>query len=119
MQPLNRVNRAPGSCTGLALVLSASALILAPGVARAAAPDVTVSDARMQVIMASRPAAGYFVLKNNGDTDVSLTGAAAPDCGSLMMHKSSEQGGMARMEMVQSVRVPGNGTIRFAPGGYH
>lgn len=101
----------------LAVVMSA--LPLAPGLARAATPNVQVSDARMQVIMAGRPAAGYFVLKNNAGTDVSLTGASAPDCASLMMHKSNEQGGMARMEMVQAVRVPGNGSVRFAPGGYH
>jgi copper(I)-binding protein len=73
----------------------------------------------MQVIMAGRPVAGYFVLKNNSDTQLSLTGASAPDCSSLMLHKSSNQNGTERMEMVSSVRIPMNGTVRFAPGGYH
>ena len=93
--------------------------VLAPCAAWAASPDVTVTDGRMQVIMAARPAAGYFVLRNRGHAPLSLTGANAPDCKSLMLHKSSQQGGMARMEMVDSVRVPAGGTVRFAPGGYH
>jgi copper(I)-binding protein len=82
-------------------------------------PDVAVTAARMQFVMAGRPAAGYFTLKNQGQTQLSLTGASAPDCGSLMMHRSTSQGGMSRMEMVDSIRIPPGGTAQFAPGGYH
>jgi hypothetical protein len=37
----------------------------------------------------------------------------------LMMHQSSNKGGMSGMDMVDKVSVPAGGTVRFAPGGYH
>ena len=104
-----------GQAVSLLLVLT----LTAPLSAWAAAPEVAVTDGRMQFIMSGRPAAGYFTLKNQGQTQLSLTGASAPDCGTVMLHRSTSQGGMARMEMVGSVNVPPGGTVQFAPGGYH
>lgn len=101
------------------LRIAAACLCVSFVAARAAQPDVAVSDGRISVIMASRPAAGYFQMTNNGDAPVTLTGASAPDCQSLMLHKSSNIGGMSSMQMVGSVAVPAHGTIRFEPGGYH
>jgi periplasmic copper chaperone A len=92
---------------------------LAPLTAFAASPEVAVTDGRMQVLIASRPAAGYFTVHNNGAQSLSLVGAQAPDCSSVMLHHSSEQGGMARMEMIDSVLVPPHGSVSFQPGGYH
>jgi copper(I)-binding protein len=60
-----------------------------------------VSGAYMQTTIPSRPAAGYFNLKNNGDVDLVLVGASSPGCQSTMMHKSESVGGMV------------------APGGFH
>ena len=93
----------------------------APGVTGpgSAAPDVAVTGGRIQVLLPSRPAAGYFTLENHGGSAVVLSGASAPDCQSLMLHQSTEDGGMARMAMVDAVPVPPHGTLRFAPGGYH
>ncbi len=73
----------------------------------------------MQVLLASRPAAGYFVLENHGRTPLVLSGASAPDCHSLMLHKSTSEGGMDRMTMVASVPVPPRGSVHFSPGDYH
>jgi copper(I)-binding protein len=87
--------------------------------ASAASPDVTVTEGRMQVLLPSRPAAGYFTLENRGNTPLVLSGASAPDCQSLMLHQSTTEGGVARMAMVASVPVPPHGSVRFTPGGYH
>lgn len=95
------------------------ALAVAPPAAWAASPDVAVTGGRMQVLLPSRPAAGYFTLENRGNTPLALSGASAPDCQSLMLHQSTETGGMARMAMVDSVPVPPHGSINFSPGGYH
>jgi hypothetical protein len=73
----------------------------------------------MQVLMPSRPAAGYFTLENRGSTPLVLSGASAPDCQSLMLHQSTTEGGVARMAMVGSLPVPPHGSVRFTPGGYH
>jgi copper(I)-binding protein len=82
-------------------------------------PDVAVTGGQMRVLLPSRPAAGYFTLENHGGSALVLSGASAPDCQSLMLHQSTEDGGMARMAMVTSVPVPPHGMVRFAPGGYH
>jgi copper(I)-binding protein len=37
----------------------------------------------------------------------------------LMIHQSSNKGGMSGMDMVDKVDVPAGGKIAFAPGGYH
>ena len=85
----------------------------------ALAADVEITDAWMRALPAKLPAAGYFTLHNKARSAVSLTGAASPLCGMLMLHRSVDKGGMGSMEDVQSVAVPPGGTIRFAPGGYH
>jgi periplasmic copper chaperone A len=108
---------------GLAVksLLAAAFLVpaITPPLVMAASPSVTVTEARLQVLIPSRPAAGYFTLRNDGAQPLSLTGAQAADCESLMLHRSMEQGGMARMEMVDAVSIPAHGTLRFQPGGYH
>ena len=78
-----------------------------------------MTQGRIQVLLPSRPAAGYFTLENRGGTPLVLSGASAPDCQSLMLHQSTTEGGIARMAMVASVPVPPHGSVQFAPGGYH
>ena len=78
-----------------------------------------VSGAYMQTTIPSRPAAGYFTLKNNGDVDRVLVEASSPGCESTMMHKSESVGGMEKMLMVDSVPVPAHQSVDFAPGGFH
>ncbi len=36
-----------------------------------------------------------------------------------MIHRSVDDNGQERMEMVDSVSVPAHGEVKFAPGGYH
>jgi periplasmic copper chaperone A len=94
--------------------------ILSAGVPAAADEHgLEVSDAYMQTTIPSRPAAGYFTLKNNGDVDRVLVGASSPGCESLMMHKSESVGGMEKMLMVESVPVPAHQSVAFAVGGFH
>jgi copper(I)-binding protein len=102
----------PGPGASLALLLLAQA-------AHAAPVDATITQGRIQVLLPSRPAAGYFTLENHGTAPLVLSGASAPDCQSLMLHQSNTRGGMASMAMVASVPVPPQGSIHFAPGGYH
>jgi periplasmic copper chaperone A len=93
----------------------AAALLSAP----AAAAEVTVSDAWIRAMPAQLPAAGYFTIRNTGAKEVVLVSVGTPACGMLMLHKSSDKGGMESMEDVDRVAVPPGGTVSFAPGGYH
>ena len=85
----------------------------------AATNDLSLSNAYVQVTIPSRPAAGYFTLKNNGDKERVLVGASSPGCGSVMLHKSESVGGVETMREVDSITVPAHGSIDFAPGGFH
>lgn len=98
-----------GVCACAALVMPA----LAGGL------DAEVSDAWFRALPSNLPAGGYFTLRNKGAAMLTLTGAASPACGMLMLHKSDESGGMSRMDDVPSLEVPPGGAIAFAPGGYH
>ncbi|MBN9510476.1 MAG: copper chaperone PCu(A)C [Alphaproteobacteria bacterium] len=73
----------------------------------------------LRLLIPSRPAAGYFVLHNDGDDAETLVSAESPACAELMLHRSTHDGGQERMEMVQNVPVPAHGKVSFAPGGYH
>jgi copper(I)-binding protein len=84
----------------------------------AEAAQVTVSDAWFRALPSNLPAGGYFTLHNAGN-DVKLTGAQSPACGMLMLHRSTTNGGMAEMTMVDSVDVPRGGSLSFSPGDYH
>jgi copper(I)-binding protein len=99
----------------LALILALGA---APALAAAATP-VTVSKPWMRYLLPSIPAAGYMVLNNTGPADETLTAAASPACGMLMLHKSQDSSGMAMMMDVPSITIPAHGSVTFAPGGYH
>jgi periplasmic copper chaperone A len=104
--------------TGKNIAICACALLLGVGPVFAAGP-LAVSDAWIRAMPAGIPSGGYFTLRNNGAKDVVLMGAATPACGSLMLHKSENKGGMSSMYHVDEVDVPAGGSVAFAPGGYH
>jgi periplasmic copper chaperone A len=87
--------------------------------APASAADITVTNAWFRALPGGLPAGGYFSLHNTGSAPVDLAGANSSACGMLMLHRSTQSGGMSRMDDVSSVTVPAGGAIEFAPGGYH
>ena len=97
--------------------LSLVALLMMSTAAQAAPFDV--SGAWFRALPGKLPAGGYFTAQNNGRRDVAITGASSDACGMLMIHQSSNKGGMSGMDMVDKVTVPAGGKIAFAPGGYH
>ena len=111
---MHRPGRGAVSAAALAL-----GLLAAPSLAAATAPAVTISHPWMRFLTARIPAAGYFTLSNGSAQPATLTAAASPDCGQLMLHRSVSENGTARMEMVPNVVVPPHGTVTFSPGGYH
>jgi copper(I)-binding protein len=96
------------------------AALLTTGAAQAAdTTTVTASGAWIRVLPGSLPAGGYVTLQNTSDRAVAVTGAASSDYADAMIHRSSTETGMGRMEMVDKVPVPAKGSVAFAPGGYH
>jgi len=96
------------------VVLSGAAATAPP----ASAP-LLVTEAWIRALPAGLPDGGYFTLKNPTAKTVTLTGAASPACGMLMLHRSETMSGMSSMSDVVSIDVPAGATVKFAPGGYH
>ena len=97
--------------------LSVAMLLMMTGVAQAAPFEIT--DGWFRALPGKLPAGGYFTAYNGTGRDVSIVAADSDACGMLMMHQSSNKGGMSGMDMVDKVSVPVGGTVHFAPGGYH
>lgn len=94
--------------------------VLAVGVGAAApAQQVSATKAWFRALPAGLPAGGYFTLHNSGAAPVELVATQSPACGMLMLHRSTQTGGISRMNDVNSVAVPPGSTLEFAPGGYH
>ena len=94
-------------------------LFLAMIFASASASAATVSDAWLRVLPGDLPAAGYFTLTNDGQKPLVLNGASSAVCSMLMLHRSSDAGGMLSMEDVTSVTVAPRQKVEFKPGSYH
>jgi copper(I)-binding protein len=97
-------------------------LLMATGVASVSpawAAPFEITDGWFRALPGKLPAGGYFTAFNGTNNEISIIGADSDGCGMLMIHQSSNKGGMSGMDMVDKVSVPANGTVRFAPGGYH
>jgi len=84
------------------------------------APEgVSVKDCWIRALPGSLPSAAYFQVVNDSDRQVTLVGLQSPAHARTMLHASSMQDGMSRMEHVASVPVPAHEALEFRPGGYH
>jgi copper(I)-binding protein len=107
------------AASGVVLAAAILAVVLNAPAASAADGSIRIEKPWMRFIIKARPAAGYFMLHNDGDAAVTLTGAASSACGMVMLHQTKEMNGVEKMLPVKSVTVPAHGKIGFQPGGYH
>ena len=96
-----------------------SLVFLTAMTAAANAAPFDITDAWFRSLPGKLPAGGYFTVQNNTGREVAITGASSEACGMLMIHQSSNKGGMSGMSMMEKVVVPVGGIVRFAPGGTH
>ncbi len=85
----------------------------------ALAAPLSISKPWVRYLLPNLPAAGYMTVLNAGSTDVLITGATSPACGSLMLHQSQDASGMAMMMQMSTLTVPAHGSLILTPGGYH
>ncbi|WP_337658985.1 copper chaperone PCu(A)C [Sphingorhabdus sp. Alg231-15] len=64
------------------------------------------------------PASGYATIYG-GPEDVTLVSVTADDVMRMEMHETSDEGGMASMQSIDSVPIPAGETVKFEPGGKH
>lgn len=84
-----------------------------------AAPSVMVSECWIRLLPGTLPSGGYFSVMNMSDKPVDLTGVQTTAFGMAMLHQTRTEGGTSKMMAVDKATVPANGTLAFAPGGYH
>ncbi|HXP01017.1 MAG TPA: copper chaperone PCu(A)C [Luteibacter sp.] len=98
----------------------AFALLLATDASQAADnTSVHVTGGWVRILPGNLPAGGYATFENTTEKALTIVGASSPDYAEAMIHRSSTEGGMGRMEMVDSVALPPKGKLVFGPGGYH
>ena len=106
----------PGSRSVVAV---AALLSIFGTIAVAQTGGISVEKQWIRFIIRTRPAAGFFTIKNDTAQAVELTGASSPGCGSMTLHRSKEENGVEKMLPVENVTVPAHGTFDFQQGGYH
>lgn len=87
--------------------------------AKGPAKDVFVRGCWVRNMPANLPSAAYFVIVNKRLLSVEVTGVGSPAYHRVMMHATEHSGGMARMNMVDTIKVPGRDGFAFRPGGHH
>lgn len=87
--------------------------------ALAAPASVMVSDCWVRLLPGTLPSGGYFSVMNMSDKAVNLVGVQTDAFGMAMLHETQSNGSTSTMVMVDKAPVPANGTLKFAPGGYH
>ncbi len=63
--------------------------------------------------------AGYMVLRNNTSRPQFLVAASSSGFQSVMIHRTIVKDGMAGMVHPSQIELAPNGSLLFAPGGYH
>jgi copper(I)-binding protein len=84
------------------------------------AMDLVVQDAWVrEAPPTARTLAGYGLLSNHGDQEITVTAVSSKSFGRVEMHSMIMKNGMMQMKAVKRIVIPAGGTFEFVPGGYH
>ncbi|MEU8913455.1 copper chaperone PCu(A)C [Streptomyces nigrescens] len=99
----------------LAVALTLTAGLTLAGCGGDSAPKIEVTGAYMPQPVTEQMAGAYFTVKNNGDSADKLTSVTTNLAKAITIHKTVGN----KMEQVESLTVPANGTLRLSRGGNH
>lgn len=68
---------------------------------------------------AAGTAAGYFILRNTGDTALELVGVDCDVADRAVFHEMYLDKGMMHMRLIPSIALPAHGEVALYPGGTH
>ena len=63
--------------------------------------------------------AGFLVLTNNTDEAIRITSVTSPQFGSIELHETTIENGIARMRKVDELLVPAGGSVTLERSGKH
>lgn len=70
-------------------------------------------------ILADRPGAAYFTIRNDTEQADRLIRVASPLAARIELHLHKNDGGVMRMTRVADIPVAAHSTLQVKPGGYH
>ncbi len=81
---------------------------------------ITISGAYVQEVPpGANNSAAYMEIKNGGRGDRTLTTVSSPICRAAELHRSSHQGGLMKMERVDSIEIKAGETVLLEPMVLH
>jgi len=84
------------------------------------ASDISVENARIRMMPpGSQMTAGYFLITNNSDKDITLVGVSSSKYKSIEIHDIVKEGDMMKMVKQDSITIAANSKFEFKPMGYH
>ena len=94
--------------------------LLQPTIVLAAENPLTITNAWIQEAPPNtKIMAGYMSLTNNGNEPIVLKSLASQSFGKIEIHRTLYKDGMAKMISLESLTIPGQGSIILEPGSYH
>jgi len=81
--------------------------------------NLLVEHPTVRLTISSRPAAGYMVIHNMGDTSDRLISASSSAAKHIELHRSIMKDGIMKMRPVKGVDIPAKSQVAFKSGGYH
>jgi copper(I)-binding protein len=102
------------------LLITLTALALFAGCGGQEGPPVVATDVVVTAPGAGMPmAAGYLKISNRSGGDIRITRVSSPEYGSVEMHETVIEDGIARMRAIPVLEIANGETVAFERGGKH
>lgn len=102
------------------LLISCVLLVAAAGCDRPEGPPVAVANLVVTAPGAGMPmAAGYLEISNRSGTAIRIDRVSSPEYGSVEMHETVIEDGVARMREIPVLEIAAGDTVVFERGGKH
>ncbi len=94
-------------------------VLLIAGCGQPQAPLVATGVDITRPMPGMRMGAAYFVLTNNTDEPIRITGVTSPQFAAVEIHETRIEDGIARMREIDALVVPPRGNVTLERGGKH
>ena len=86
----------------------------------ASAGSITVEDAWVRAMPPGQSVTAlYFAVKNESAQPCALTSVSTAEAGRTELHRTTEEDGVARMRLQETIDIPAHGEAQLVPGGDH
>jgi len=88
--------------------------------AQESGPPVTIANVHILApLPGSSTGTAYFSVENRNESPITIGGLTSPQFAEVEIHETRVSDGVSRMRQLDSVKIDGNSTAVFEPGGKH